>query len=342
MRTHRILLAFLALSVLPPLAASAQQGRAVYSVSVARGHLGFVSEPVPDAAMHQRRVLEVISGSPADKAGLREGDVVLRINGLAASPQVISAPFEPGDTVVLRIRRDGSERNLQVIAGERDATAVVASGTARFYALPDSLDQRFAVTMERLRASVDSAHAMPNVHIRRLTSDSGSVIIIGTDTVHITSAMPTRIYREGIDSIIERITTRELPRILADSAHFRFYSPDESHAFAFGTDSAFAVQIMPSFAMFGMRAVAGAELAPLNPELSEYFGAVEGVLVLNAAANTPAGRAGLRGGDVITHAGDTAVGSVRELQRAIEKAGRTDVRLRVLRHGRTVDVTLTH
>jgi serine protease Do len=89
-----------------------------------------------------------------------------------------------------------------------------------------------------------------------------------------------------------------------------------------------------------MRAVAGAELAPLNPALAEYFGATDGVLVLNAADRTPAERAGLRGGDVIIRANDTPIRSVTELRRAIEAARGEDVTLRVLRHGRNVDVTL--
>jgi serine protease Do len=97
---------------------------------------------------------------------------------------------------------------------------------------------------------------------------------------------------------------------------------------------------MRTNAVFGMRAVAGAELAPLNPALAEYFGATDGVLVLNAAERTPAERAGLRGGDVIVRAGDTTVRSIAELRRAIDAARDGDVTLRVLRHGRNVDVTL--
>jgi membrane-associated protease RseP (regulator of RpoE activity) len=329
MRTHRILLALIALAALAPAIASAQEYR-VHAV-MNRGILGFYSEPVHDAPMHQRVIVDVVAESPAAKAGVMKGDTLLRINGLAASPQVMSAPFEPGDTVVLRIRRDGRERDLTVIAAER---------TRQFqFVFPDSVDERFAVTVGRVFANVDSARAMPGF-IRRFGDDSTTTIIIGADTMHIRAGRPP--FEFHPDSFMRRFRSDELPHMFSDSARVRFFTPGEGRIFRYDADSNFVrgFDIMTTNAVYGMRAVAGAELAPLNPALAEYFGATDGVLVLNAAERTPAERAGLRGGDVIVRAGDTTVRSIAELRRAIDAARDGDVTLRVLRHGRNVDVTL--
>ena len=333
MRTHALLIALFAAATLAPVAAAAQNPPRIYSVTVSRGMLGFYSEPLPGDGLHQRVVVDVVPDSPAGKAGLEKGDTLLRINGLAASPHVMSAPFQPGDTVVLRVRRDGRERDLTVVATERPSEFR--------YMFPDSVDERFSIYMDRMRANVDSfAAVMPRLRIRQFDSDSGTVIIMGTDTLHV--ARRGELLRVHPDSVMRRFEMHRLPRMLTDSAGFHIFTPGEGRVFSFGDSSAVrGFDVLTTNVLMGMRAVAGAELAPLNPSLAEYFGTTDGVLVLNAAERTPAGRAGLRGGDVIVSVGDTPVRTIRDLRSAIEAAGRADVTLRVLRHGRNVDVTLS-
>jgi putative serine protease PepD len=72
-------------------------------------------------------IARVVAGGPADKAGLRAGD---RIVSLAGRPitqssdvsQAVTAK-KPGDAVALRIRRDGSERTINVTLGTRPDSA---------------------------------------------------------------------------------------------------------------------------------------------------------------------------------------------------------------------------
>lgn len=74
---------------------------------------------------------EVLPGSPAEKAGLKDGDIVTRFNdtrlgGIQAEEEDQSGPglklvelarkLEPGDTVRLEYRRDGSTRQATVVA----------------------------------------------------------------------------------------------------------------------------------------------------------------------------------------------------------------------------------
>ena len=51
----------------------------------------------------------------------------------------------------------------------------------------------------------------------------------------------------------------------------------------------------------------------LNPELAEYFGVKEGVLVRSVVKSSPAEKAGMKAGDVILKIDGTPVASPREI-----------------------------
>lgn len=67
--------------------------------------------------------LAVIPGSPADKAGLEENDVILEANGqqidLDHPLQAIIAEHQIGDTLSLRVLHDGDEEEVEVTLEER-------------------------------------------------------------------------------------------------------------------------------------------------------------------------------------------------------------------------------
>jgi len=87
-------------------------------------------------------------------------------------------------------------------------------------------------------------------------------------------------------------------------------------------------------------ALAGAELARVTPELGESFGVKQGVLVLSVGANTPASRAGLRGGDVITRVDGNDVDTPRAFQRSLQNASGDAVKLTIVRKRKTMDVRM--
>ena len=67
----------------------------------------------------------------------------------------------------------------------------------------------------------------------------------------------------------------------------------------------------------------------------------KGVIVQQVNEGSPAERAGVKAGDVITHFADQPVAEPSQLQRAVERAPLgSDQRLRVLRRGRPVDLTV--
>ena len=66
---------------------------------------------------------EVSDGAPADRAGIREGDVVLRAGGKAVDTATdlrrIVDSHEPGERLTLQIRRSGRTRTVTVTLGTR-------------------------------------------------------------------------------------------------------------------------------------------------------------------------------------------------------------------------------
>lgn len=62
-------------------------------------------------------VTQVDGGSPADRAGLREGDEILEVNGKDA--RTLSSWFAatPGEEVSIRVLRNGKQREIFITAG---------------------------------------------------------------------------------------------------------------------------------------------------------------------------------------------------------------------------------
>jgi C-terminal processing protease CtpA/Prc len=73
--------------------------------------VGLAREIIPDYSV----IIAVAEGSPAEKAGLAVGDVILEVNGRDARGPG-SKFFEPGVTYVLRIRRGKAEREVTLVA----------------------------------------------------------------------------------------------------------------------------------------------------------------------------------------------------------------------------------
>lgn len=87
----------------------------------------------------------------------------------------------------------------------------------------------------------------------------------------------------------------------------------------------------------------GVSVQEVTPELAEYFGVKSGVLVASVTADSPAAKAGLKAGDVITVVNGKSVGSTRELVQALPAGdGAHDVDLTFVRdkQPRSVKATL--
>ncbi len=86
-----------------------------------RGYLGIRISPDPNAkGIH---VLEVEKGGPADKAGLKDGDLITHLGGdLVGDLQEFTQAVgdtKPGTKVTLKVRRNGKEQEIAVRLGKR-------------------------------------------------------------------------------------------------------------------------------------------------------------------------------------------------------------------------------
>lgn len=97
---------------------------------VRQGYLGISGQPVklPEALRAEQGqragllILSVTSGSPAEQAGLTQGDVVLSLNGVkVARPGALAAELtgdEVGETLPLMVARGGQVQTFEVVVAE--------------------------------------------------------------------------------------------------------------------------------------------------------------------------------------------------------------------------------
>ena len=114
----------------------------INSGKVARGWLGVyisaVSENMAEAlGLDEPKgalVERLTKGSPADKAGLKEGDVILNVAGtdIEDSSELVNvvANYPPGKAVKVTVWRDGKERKFEIELGERPASESVVQEDA--------------------------------------------------------------------------------------------------------------------------------------------------------------------------------------------------------------------
>jgi|WetSurMetagenome_2_1015567.scaffolds.fasta_scaffold00423_21 serine protease Do len=108
----------------------------IYYGKVTRGWLGVQIQDVNEAMRgalglgnrHGVLISDVFKGQPADKAGIKRGDVVLSVNGkpVESSNELKNtvASIEPGTKTPVVVFRNGKEITLSVVLNERNEAAV--------------------------------------------------------------------------------------------------------------------------------------------------------------------------------------------------------------------------
>lgn len=288
-------------------------------------------------------ITDVVSNSPAQRAGLEVGDTLVQVNGINATDQLLSSlgvSLDPGDEVDLTVLRDGSTRDLTVEAAEPPANYYeVAPNRGIIRLRTDSIRDRVRIMIDSARIHLDSLN-IPNIYIERMPLMWGDSLAVADSTfrwrafaldslgAHLDSlGVHYRFFADSVmnDSSWQRWSSFELNVDSLVDARFRFFSPD---SFTF---HGFDALPYAGISVWGARTIAGAELTELNPGLGEYFGTDNGVLVVRVPGGTPAAEAGLESGDVIIGADGRDITSIEELRRAILRAPERTVRLELLR-----------
>ncbi len=88
-------------------------------VQVSDAYMGAQIESVDNGAV----ILDLMKDSPADKAKLKKGDIITKINGARTRTMeallTLLNYYEPADQVEVSILRDGKEKSLKMTLGER-------------------------------------------------------------------------------------------------------------------------------------------------------------------------------------------------------------------------------
>lgn len=99
--------------------------------NVERGYLGISIRPVAETEADAlglgkdkgEVVISLVAGQAGDKAGLKEEDIVLKVNGQEVTPErtlsFIVANTKPGVKIPLEILREGQPRTVQAVVGKR-------------------------------------------------------------------------------------------------------------------------------------------------------------------------------------------------------------------------------
>jgi serine protease Do len=148
---------------------------------VTRGFLGVQIESLSDETARALGlpntngaiVTEVIAGSPAEKAGIKRGDVIIKMNGQPVKDnRELSrriAALQVGQTATFTIWRDNKQITISVTVGKRDAIASLEVpmliGEAKFTSL--------GLGLETITPEVRSAFA--------LTQKAEGVLILDID-----------------------------------------------------------------------------------------------------------------------------------------------------------------
>lgn len=216
-------------------------------------------------------VTQVIKDSPAEKAGLRKDDVIVRFEGDSVTSvrklNRLVSEVAPDQTVKLGISRGGGEQEVAVTIGKRN----------------------------------QSINAMGNWEGMK-----------GLDKI------------EGLDRL------KDLERAMPPGAHVWKWEGQGP-----GSDGMIYA--------FGNHRRIGVSTTQLTKQLAEYFGIGDskGVLVTSVQDDSPAAKAGLKAGDVITAIDGEKVEDAGDLAQGINKKKDGDVTLTVIRNKSQRSITVT-
>ncbi|HEX6640192.1 MAG TPA: PDZ domain-containing protein, partial [Thermoanaerobaculia bacterium] len=291
-------------------------------------------------------VREVLENSGAEAAGVREGDVIVSVDGERANGRVmaeLAGQLEAGDRVRILVLRDGSERTLDVTAREdmcpyrtmlsHEPLRVMCLSRDSSGSVDDDCEHEFVYELQR--GLEELRHTMP-LRMYREDGDSGTFLFRFdgpdgfSDSIFI-DLDSVRMMAEGMTFQLDSL--REMMPFTVEMADsLRMLMPKLDMELRMNEEALHAHGLMLRSLELGARALAGASITELNDDLAGYFDADHGVLVTDVEDGTPAARAGLRGGDVIIEVNGNEVHQLGDVHQHAARA-EGPIELTVVRGG---------
>ena len=190
--------------------------------SVKRARLGVAMSPVTEKISEELKlsslegvyINEVAKGGAADKAGLKEGDILLKVDEtLIKSPSALQEKvnsYHPGDKATLTVIRGGKNLELQVEFQGSDATTgtVDEDGAVAFYGGKLREAPKEKLGMLGLKKGVEIVSAGNGVLANAGASDGFIILYVNDqpvsspqDVLNIAKKSRRAIYVEGVDSV---------------------------------------------------------------------------------------------------------------------------------------------
>ncbi len=154
---------------------------------VSRGYLGLYFGGEVDRTMAKALglnnargiiVAKVEEGGPSDKAGLKEQDVIVSIDGEQITNWNMFrskiAGMKPNEKVELDIIRDGKERTLTVTLGERNEESIASAAPEKVETMEEKLGFSVSNLTSELKRRLDLDNSVDGVIVNRIKSSSNA------------------------------------------------------------------------------------------------------------------------------------------------------------------------
>ena len=265
-------------------------------------------------------VTQVLKGSPADKAGVKAGDVVLAVNGTSvtsANFQAVVRSLEPGAMANLSIVRDGEKLNSTAELADRGKFFATGSGKVAAEKKP--------IVLGVLLAERDSKLLVEEVD----EGFTGSVIGLKKDDQ------------------VTHLNGREVSSLEAIASYLKEVREGDEFSLTFVRDGkTIAARAIGARGKEGAKLVASDGQASPAPAVRQpAFLGVEvvpessGPAVATVVPGTAAASSGLKVGDVFKTASGRGVSNVEELKAVLAKLHAGDkLDLVVVRNGTDVEI----
>jgi len=254
-----------------------------------------------DATKVGVEVLGVSPDGPSERAGIKQGDVIVAVAGRALSEieetddardglRIAMRDVEADEPLLISVERGDKTLDMTVVPEIREPLSW--QSVTRFPTAPR------APRVPHVTATVRSPHS-PDAPENVITIER--IVVPDIDTVEMTAKI-----EQMRTEIEKRRALSESSRVAPGDGEWEIELHEMSELGHFALEDANV--------WFGWPMAQGLQLAEIDPGLGEYFKTDRGVLVLKAREDNDLQ---LESGDVILQVGDTEVNSPAEFMRAL-------------------------